>query len=67
MTSGPAPRIGQSGAQASLPDPGPWTPDPGLSDEPPPVGGSWATLYAVVLGTLAILILLFYSFTKAFE
>ena len=35
-------------------------------DEPPPFGGSWARLYAVVLGNLALLILLFYFFTKAF-
>ena len=48
-------------------EPGARSPGPGLSDEPPPFGGHWATLYAIVLGTLVILILLFYSFTKAFE
>ena len=35
-------------------------------EEPPPVGGSWATLYAVVLTSLAVLVVLFYLFTRAF-
>lgn len=35
--------------------------------EPPPIGKTWARLYAVVLLNLAFLILLFYAFTKAFE
>jgi hypothetical protein len=34
-------------------------------DRPP--FGSWRLLYGVVLGELALLILLFYLFTKAFE
>ncbi|HEX3558162.1 MAG TPA: hypothetical protein VHU19_03100 [Pyrinomonadaceae bacterium] len=34
--------------------------------EEPPVGGSWATLYAVVLASLALLVVLFYLFTRAF-
>ena len=34
-------------------------------DDPPPVGGSWRTLYAVVLLNLAVLVLLFYLFTRA--
>ena len=42
-------------------------PVPVAPDEPPPFGGRWSTLYAVVLGTLALLIVLFYAFTKAFE
>ncbi len=43
------------------------TPDtPRAADEPPPVGGSWSTLYAVVLLNLALLVLLFYLFTRAF-
>jgi len=33
---------------------------------PPPVGGSWRVLYAVVLANLAALVLLFYLFTRAF-
>jgi hypothetical protein len=37
------------------------------SEEPPPFGGSWRTLYATVLCTLAVLIALFYVFTKVFE
>ena len=40
------------------------TPD---AEEPPPIGRSWRVLYAVVLGNLALLILLFYAFTKAFS
>ena len=34
---------------------------------PPPFGGSWARLYALVLGNLVLLIVLFYVFTKAFR
>lgn len=36
-------------------------------EEPPPFGGSWRSLYAVVLLTLAALIVLFYLFTRAFR
>jgi hypothetical protein len=36
-------------------------------EEPPPIGGSWRVLYAVVIGNLALLILLFYVFTRAFS
>ncbi len=36
-------------------------------DERPPFGDSWATLYAVVLANLALLVLLFYLFTRAFR
>jgi hypothetical protein len=36
-------------------------------EEPPPVGGSWKTLYAVVLVTLAVLVVLFHLFTRAFR
>jgi hypothetical protein len=36
-------------------------------DTPPPVGKTWTRLYAAVLLTLAILIVVFYAFTKAFE
>ena len=39
----------------------------GVTDEPPPVGGSWAVLYAVVLLNLAALVVLFYVFTRAFS
>jgi hypothetical protein len=34
---------------------------------PPPVGKTWTRLYVAVLLTLAILIVVFYAFTKAFE
>ncbi len=52
---------------AVSPDPGPRTPDPGLSEEPPPFGASWGALYAVVAGTLAAVIVLLALFTRAFE
>ena len=37
------------------------------ADESPPVGRSWAVLYAAVLLNLALLVLLFYLFTRAFR
>ena len=37
------------------------------TEEPPPVGGSWRVLYAVVLLNLAALVVLFYLFTRAFR
>ncbi|MCL6544257.1 MAG: hypothetical protein K6T61_03450 [Bryobacteraceae bacterium] len=36
------------------------------AEEPPPFGGSWGRLYAAVLGWLALLILLFYLFSRRF-
>ena len=36
------------------------------ADEQPPFGRSWTTLYAVVLLNLALLVVLFYLFTRAF-
>jgi len=36
-------------------------------EDPPPFGGSWRVLYAIVLLNLALLILLFYAFTEAFS
>ena len=36
------------------------------AEEPPPVGGSWKNLYAVVLLNLAALVVLFYLFTRYF-
>lgn len=41
-------------------------PPPG-GEEPPPFGGSWRVLYSIVLVNLALLIVLFYVFTKAFS
>jgi hypothetical protein len=35
-------------------------------EEPPPFGGSWRALYAVVLANLAALAALFYLFTRYF-
>ena len=39
---------------------------PEMEDEPPPVLGRWSRAYAFVLAYLALLILLFYLFTKHF-
>jgi hypothetical protein len=39
----------------------------GEQEEKPPMLVSWSRLYAVVIAELAVLILLFYLFTKAFE
>ena len=36
-------------------------------EEPPPFGGSWRTLYTVVLVNLAVLTALFYLFTRYFS
>lgn len=36
-------------------------------EEPPPFGGSWQALYAVVLLNLAALVALFYLFTRYFS
>jgi hypothetical protein len=36
-------------------------------EEPPPLGGSWRALYAVVLLWLAAQVVLFYLFTEAFR
>ena len=36
-------------------------------EEPPPFGGSWRALYAVVLANLAVLVALFYVFTRVFR
>jgi hypothetical protein len=41
--------------------------DRDAGDERPPLGGSWAALYAAVLLNLALLVLLFYLFTRAFR
>lgn len=35
-------------------------------DEPPPLG-TWPRMYAVVLGSLALWILLFYAFMRVFS
>jgi hypothetical protein len=35
-------------------------------EEQPPFGKSWRTLYALVLVNLALLVALFYLFTRAF-
>jgi hypothetical protein len=37
------------------------------AEEPPPFGRSWRTLYTAVLVNLALLVVLFYIFTRAFR
>ncbi len=37
------------------------------ADGSPPFGASWALLYALVLANLALLVVLFYLFTRAFR
>jgi hypothetical protein len=37
-----------------------------MTDEPPPFLGAWPRVYAVVLIYLAVLIFLFYAFTRFF-
>lgn len=36
-------------------------------EEKPPILGRWVNLYVLVIGTLAVVMLLFYLFTKHFE
>ena len=43
------------------------TPERETRAEPPPFGGSWKTLYTVVLINLAVLTLLFVLFTRYFR
>ena len=38
-----------------------------MREEPPPFGGSWKTLYTIVLINLAVLAVLFYLFTRYFR
>lgn len=38
-----------------------------IDEEKPPILSSWKRLYAVVLLNLALLIVLFYLFSKAFD
>lgn len=61
------------GASPGEPPPGSdaGSPSPAQGHHPdddlrPPLG-SWRRMYALVLGSLAVLILLFYLFTRAFE
>lgn len=35
--------------------------------DPPPIGKTWTRLYVAVLLNLALMIVLFYIFTKSFE
>jgi hypothetical protein len=38
-----------------------------MIEEPPPILGTWRRLYTAVLVYLAVLIVLFYVFTRAFN
>ncbi|MGD0038709.1 MAG: hypothetical protein ABSC53_15595 [Bacteroidota bacterium] len=38
-----------------------------VSEEKPPILGSWKKIYLVVLLNLLVLIILFYSFSEAFK
>jgi len=38
-----------------------------MNDDKPPILGTWRRLYAAVLINLAVLVALFYAFTRAFE
>jgi hypothetical protein len=38
-----------------------------MTNDTPPIGKTWPRLYAAVLLTLAVLVILFYAFTRAFE
>ena len=42
-------------------------PAPPEEEAPPPFGRSWRMLYAAVLVWLALLVILFYQFTRAFR
>lgn len=37
-----------------------------MSDEHPPIGGTWPRLYAAVLLWLVVQVVIFYAFTRAF-
>lgn len=43
------------------------TEDSKLTQDPTEPSVPWSRLYAIVLGELALLVLLFYLFTRAFE
>ena len=45
----------------------PDNPDRMVEEGSPPVFATWNRLYAVVIGFLALLIFLFYIFTKAYQ
>ena len=37
-----------------------------MTEAPPPIGRTWRRLYAAVLVTLAVEVVIFYAFTRAF-
>ncbi|HEY0144058.1 MAG TPA: hypothetical protein VGF48_24440 [Thermoanaerobaculia bacterium] len=53
----PGANNGVPGANNGLPD---------ANNGLPPIGGSWRNLYIAVIGTLVVLVILFYVFTRAF-
>jgi hypothetical protein len=59
--------VNGAGAKRLTPAPGNVAPAGQVgSDEKPPIGGSWGRLYAVVLLFLALQILVYWLFTRAF-
>ena len=38
-----------------------------MTDQPPPIGKTWPRLYAAVLLFLALQVIVFYVFTRAFQ
>jgi len=38
-----------------------------MPDEKPPILGTWKNMYALVIGVLIVLIVVFYLLTKAFS
>ncbi len=56
MTSGPKPPEPAAPAPAERPE----------LDDAPPLLGSWRNIYLLVLGTLALLIALFWALTRAY-
>ncbi len=38
-----------------------------VPDDPPPFLGTWPRVYAVIIGYLALLITVFYLFTRAYK
>lgn len=39
----------------------------GESESPPPILGSWRNLYLLVIGSLALMVMVFYLFTIAYR
>ncbi len=42
-------------------------PSAGASEAPPPILGTWPRLYALVLGTLVVVVLLLYGLSRVYS